>query len=116
MLVEDPRRPTRVPGSRGSVGTGVLMTIRSSSLLAAFFCLLPAALPAHALVTFGPPATLNSTAATDSDADLDDDGDHDVSIASNGVNWVAVWASDNSLGNTIGGDPDILVSRSSDDG
>ena len=33
-----------------------------------------------------------------------------------GGNWVAVWASNDSLGGTIGGDRDIFVARSADNG
>ncbi|HEY2773067.1 MAG TPA: hypothetical protein VGK20_03320 [Candidatus Binatia bacterium] len=94
------------------------MTIRRSFFGAALCVLLAPAVPAHALISFGPPKPLNSTAATDADATtMDDDVDSFVSIANDGSShWVAAWSSDNSLGNTIGGDSDILVETSSDDG
>lgn len=57
------------------------------------------------------PAALNSYAGTDSERD------RTPSVASDGAgNWVAVWASENSLGGTIGTEYDILVARSADDG
>jgi hypothetical protein len=57
------------------------------------------------------PAALNTNAATDSG------GDAFSQVTTDGLgNWVAVWESDEDLGGTIGGDLDILVSRSADDG
>ena len=47
----------------------------------------------------------------------DDSGDARPQLATDGaVNWVAVWESEDSLGDTIGSDRDILVSRSTDAG
>jgi Neuraminidase (sialidase) len=61
--------------------------------------------------TWAPPAALNTNAATDSAFD------NMPRVAGDGAgNWVAVWESDDSLGDTIGTDRDILFSRSSDDG
>jgi hypothetical protein len=61
--------------------------------------------------TWEPTTTLNTNAATDSALDAR------PQVATDGAdNWVAVWESDDSLGDTIGTDRDILFSRSSDDG
>ncbi len=58
-----------------------------------------------------PPAPLNSNAATDSRFD------GYPRLAADGLgHWIAVWRSDDNLGNTIGNDADILVARSSDNG
>ncbi len=55
-------------------------------------------------------APLNGNAATDSGAD------GHPHIATNGFgHWAAVWSSTDSLGGTIFTDPDVLVSRSTDD-
>lgn len=57
------------------------------------------------------PAALNSTAANDTG------GDGEPTIATDGVGrWVVAWTSFDTLGNSIGGDADILVSYSDDDG
>jgi len=61
--------------------------------------------------TWSPPAALTSHAATDSG----DDYWPQVTTDTVG-NWVAVWMSGDSLGDTVDDDYDILVSRSSDDG
>lgn len=61
--------------------------------------------------TWTPPAALNTNAATDSDWDESPQVTTDC-----GGNWVAVWWGANDLGGTIGVDPDILVSRSGDNG
>jgi Neuraminidase (sialidase) len=62
--------------------------------------------------TWTAPAALNANATSDSGA-----GDWFPQITTDGAgSWVAVWESDNSLGRTIGGDADILVARSTDDG
>ncbi|MCP3999263.1 MAG: DNRLRE domain-containing protein [bacterium] len=62
-------------------------------------------------VTWGAPVLLNSNAGSDSG------DDRDPQIATDGTgNWVAVWQSDDSLGDTIGTDRDILVSRSTNIG
>jgi hypothetical protein len=61
--------------------------------------------------TWTDPGLLNSNAADDSGEDSWPD------IATDGAgNWVAVWRSDDSLGETIGTDYDILVARSTDGG
>jgi len=57
------------------------------------------------------PAALNTNAGSDSG------GDYYPQVATDGGgNWVAVWDSWDSLGGTIGGDSDILISRSTDKG
>ena len=61
--------------------------------------------------TWTDPAALNTNAATD----LGYDSAPQVTTDSMG-NWVAVWESADSLGGTIGGDKDILFSRSTDAG
>jgi len=61
--------------------------------------------------TWAPPAALNANAATDSRDDWA------PQVTTDGVgNWVAVWHSRDDLGGTIGGERDILVSRSTDNG
>jgi hypothetical protein len=62
-------------------------------------------------VTWSTVAILNTNAATDSGEDV-----FPVVTTDTAGNWVAVWLSTDSLGNTIGTDEDILVSRSSDNG
>ncbi|MCJ7510413.1 MAG: glycoside hydrolase [Dehalococcoidia bacterium] len=61
--------------------------------------------------TWTAPAALNTNAATDSG----DDWYPQVTTDGAG-NWVAVWASRDDLGGTIGTDLDILVARSTDNG
>ncbi|MCC6490798.1 MAG: exo-alpha-sialidase, partial [Candidatus Hydrogenedentes bacterium] len=61
--------------------------------------------------TWSAPVALNANAA----ADTRDDGFPSVSTDRNGT-WMAVWYSNDSLGNTIGMDYDILFSRSTDGG
>ncbi len=62
-------------------------------------------------VTWTPPAPLNTNAGADSGSDEYPQGTTD------GIgNWVAVWHSNDTLGGTIGSDPDILVARSTDSG
>jgi lipid-binding SYLF domain-containing protein len=62
-------------------------------------------------VTWSAPAALNTNAASDSGSDAW------PKVATDGQGtWVAVWRSENSLGDTIGTDYDILVARSTDDG
>ncbi|MCP4642524.1 MAG: hypothetical protein GY851_18915, partial [bacterium] len=63
-------------------------------------------------LTWTPPAALNTNAATDSG------GDVEPQVTTDGAgNWVAVWASyEPDIGAGIGGDGDILVSRSTDNG
>ncbi len=61
--------------------------------------------------TWSPPKPLNTNAATDTGIDAG------VKIATDRQgHWVAVWHSNDSLGNTIGTDYDILVARSVDNG
>jgi len=62
--------------------------------------------------TWTAPQPLNANAATDSGSDgyppvVKNDG--------SGV-WLAIWPSDDSLGGTVGGDLDLFVSRSTDQG
>jgi Neuraminidase (sialidase) len=62
-------------------------------------------------VTWTAPAALNTNAATDSGQD------RRAQVTTDGLGaWVAVWGSDDSLGDTIGTDYDILVARSTDNG
>ena len=61
--------------------------------------------------TWSDPRPLNSGAATDEGSD----GPVDMTTDGAG-NWLAVWASRDSLGGTIGGEGDILAARSSDNG
>jgi Neuraminidase (sialidase) len=62
-------------------------------------------------ITWTAPVPLNTNAATDSGHD------RVPQLTTDGLGaWVAVWASDDSLGDTIGTDYDILVARSTDDG
>jgi len=61
--------------------------------------------------TWTAPATLNTNAATDSGSDWS------PQVTTDGAGkWVAVWASSDTLGGTIGTDTDILVARSTDNG
>ena len=61
--------------------------------------------------TWSDPAPLNSSATSDANSDWT------PRLASDGRgHWVAVWSSADSLGDTIGVDRDILVSRSTDNG
>jgi hypothetical protein len=61
--------------------------------------------------TWTAPAALGTNAASDSGWDIS------PQVTTNGAeSWVAVWASHDSLGGTIGTDYDILVARSSDAG
>ena len=61
--------------------------------------------------TWTEPAVLNANAATDSGSD------REPCLTTDGTgNWVAVWESTDTLGDTIGTDGDILVSRSTDNG
>lgn len=93
------------------------MTRSALSPIFTLFALAAMATPAQALLVFGPPSPLNSTASTDIDTLNADDVDREVSLANDGTgNWVALWSSDNPLGGTVDGDSDIFVSRSSDDG
>ena len=64
---------------------------------------------ANSGATWTAPAALNPNAATDTE------GDFSPRVTPDGLgNWVAVWYSDDSLGGWIGGDKDILMSRSAD--
>jgi len=61
--------------------------------------------------TWTAPAALNTNAATDSGSDMR------PQVTTDGAgHWVAVWDSNDTLGGTIGTDPDILVARSTDNG
>jgi len=61
--------------------------------------------------TWSPPAALNTNANTD----IGYDSSPHLVTDRRGV-WVASWYSDDSLGDTIGSDDDILIARSTDDG
>jgi Neuraminidase (sialidase) len=62
--------------------------------------------------TWTDPAALNTNAASDLSS-----GDTSPQLTTDGQgNWVAVWRSLNSLGDTIGSDADILFARSTDGG
>lgn len=61
--------------------------------------------------TWSPPRYLNNNAARD----WGDDESPDIATDAAG-HWVVVWQSSDSLGNTIGGDHDVLFTRSSDGG
>jgi hypothetical protein len=62
-------------------------------------------------VSWTDPAALNTNAATDTG------GDHAPQLTTDGQgNWLATWTSTDSLGDTIGTDPDILMARSTDGG
>ena len=66
---------------------------------------------AQAQVSFNLPFPLNTTAISDTGEDFSPD------VATDGAgNWVAVWHSDHGLDDQLGGDFDILVSLSSDNG
>ena len=62
-------------------------------------------------VTWSPVEVLNSNAGNDADSDFGSN----LKVDKNGT-VVAVWMSDNSLGNTIGNDNDILFAVSTDSG
>ena len=83
--------------------------VRLGSLLALALALLGGdTTPAAAWMA---PTALNTNAATDSGAD------YGPRVATDGSgNWVAVWHSNDTLGNTIGTDYDILVARSVNNG
>lgn len=59
----------------------------------------------------------SSPAPANTNAGADTARDSDADIATDGKgNWVVIWTSNNSLGNTIGTDRDILYARSIDTG
>lgn len=60
-------------------------------------------------LTWSPPRALNTNASKD----WGDDGSPDVAVDPGG-RWLAVWESADTLGNTKGGDRDILFATSSD--
>lgn len=61
--------------------------------------------------TWGPPVPLNNNASNDWGED------RSVRLATDRAGkWMAVWSSTDSLGSTIGGDSDILVALSADNG
>ncbi len=102
-----------VAASAGGAGVPAMRNV-SILFIAALVRLLPGAVfPGIAEAqTFGPAKLLSSTVAA-SDLQHDDAPD----LAGDGAgHWVAVWRSFDELGGTIGGDADILVARSSDDG
>ena len=71
------------------------------------------------LVSRSTDAGLTWTAPTALDSNAESDSGHDDSpqVTTDGANnWIAVWESSDSLGETIGADWDILVSRSTDAG
>ena len=57
------------------------------------------------------PSALNTNAASDSGNDFDPQITTDFL-----GNWIAVWVSDETLGNTVGSDVDVFYSTSEDDG
>jgi hypothetical protein len=62
-------------------------------------------------------ATWTSPVALNSNAGADISADHYPAVATDGAgNWLTVWGSTDDLGDTIGTDWDILVSRSTDAG
>lgn len=61
--------------------------------------------------TWSTPVPLNTNAATDSGQDY-----FPVLTSDGAGNWLAVWHSDDTLGNTLGADFDIFVSRSGSKG
>jgi hypothetical protein len=62
-------------------------------------------------LSWSPPAPLNLNASADSESD------RAVDLATNGAGvWIAVWASEDPLGATIGTDFDILYATSNDNG
>lgn len=62
-------------------------------------------------LTWSAPAALNANAATDTGDDLE------PNVSTDGEEtWLAVWYSTDSLGGTVGTDPDVLIARSTDDG
>ena len=65
--------------------------------------------------TWTDPAPLNTYAATDGTSVPELDWYPQVTTDGTGI-WTVVWMSDNDLGGTVGRDPDILVSYSTDDG
>jgi len=70
-----------------------------------------AAVPVLAGPSFGPPAPLHGNAADDAGSDTR------PQIATDGAGtWVAVWASTDDLGGSVGSDQDILAARSTDGG
>ncbi|MBI5504302.1 MAG: exo-alpha-sialidase [Deltaproteobacteria bacterium] len=93
------------------------MSSRFSLSLFVVFVTFAAPPASHALISFGPPGPLNSTAATDLSDPDNKDVDREVSLANDGSStWVGAWSSDNNLGGTIGDDFDLLFTRSTDDG
>jgi hypothetical protein len=66
---------------------------------------------AHADTIIGAPAPLNTNAGADAGADI-----LPVVVTDSNGNWVTVWSSNDTLGDTIGVDYEILVARSTDYG
>ncbi|RMD82732.1 MAG: exo-alpha-sialidase [Candidatus Dadabacteria bacterium] len=104
----------QLSSSRFNTITGSTFGWRFCRLALALAVLVLTVPRAEALVSFGKVAALSSNAAADG-ADLVDDFDSAVAGDGQGK-WVAVWASEDSLGGTIGTDRDILSVQSSDDG
>ncbi len=93
------------------------MNLRFSLSLLVLLAALAVAPASHALISFGPPGPLNSTAAGDLSSPDNKDVDREAWVANDGSStWVGVWSSDNNLGGTIGDDFDVLFTRSTDDG
>jgi hypothetical protein len=67
----------------------------------------------NAGATWTPTAVLSPSGNTDTN--FVDDYHPSLAVSGNGV-WLAVWESNNTLGGTIGGDNDILVARSTNNG
>ena len=85
--------------------------LRKSYVAAVTLILCSWSTAAYAVVTFSAPSPLNSNAATDSA--------HDFlpRIATDRDNtFVVVWASQDTLGGTVGSDYDIFFSRSTNSG
>ena len=62
-------------------------------------------------------ATWSTSAPLNVNAGSDYGEDRDIALATNGSGtWLAVWASTDSLTNRVGGDSDIFVARSTDNG
>jgi hypothetical protein len=67
--------------------------------------------PASLAVSFKTPAPLNTNSSSDSGDDA-----KPIVVTDKLGHWVTVWHSNDTLGNTVGSDFDILVSRSSNNG
>lgn len=93
------------------------MNLRNLLRVLAVPAMLVSAPASHALISFGPPAPLNSTAPSDLSDPDNEDVDREAWLANDASStWIGVWSSDNTLGGTIGDDFDVLFTRSTDDG